>query len=240
MKIAKVMVLTSLLFVGANANGFCGNGVKDLTEQCDPTDSKHRGWGNRGCDENCNALKKDGECDENFYFKLRRGRSYAFKNSFTNIFDKTIKIKNKLSSFNRYVYKKEQANYNNSSIFPIFIPTEEMKERKGIVYQGEKIEYTKSTSKTRYHIVNYPHTRNIKNFFLKYNLQFVKLINYKEKGYFIHTTCSHYEITRCGDGIKDWYKETDGTKIYEACDPNDLNKEGWGKNGCDNSCQPKN
>jgi hypothetical protein len=49
-----------------------------------------------------------------------------------------------------------------------------------------------------------------------------------------HTEYQPYEITWCGDGIKDNYTENFGNKdtINEVCDPNDSLKLWWGNGGC--------
>ena len=60
-----------------------------------------------------------------------------------------------------------------------------------------------------------------------------KIINNKEKGYFIETTCDKYKITWCGDGVTDNYIETDGNHVFESCD--DGNKKSG--DGCSSSCQ---
>jgi len=62
------------------------------------------------------------------------------------------------------------------------------------------------------------------------------MINGKEHGYFYHTTCVNYEVTRCGDGIVDKYIERGGFKINEACDDGN-NKSG---DGCSSTCQLEN
>ena len=240
MKLTKIILLISGLILGASANSLCGNGVKDLNEACDGSDSKHVGWGSLGCDENCKSVEAEESCQQTFYFKLRHGRSYGFGMYFFNKTDVPIKIKNKPSVFNSYVYKSEQGDYNKDTLFPIFIPTEIIKKKKGIINPGKYTKYIKSTEETRYPIITYPRYRSLENFVLKYKLSYTKLINHQEKGYFIHNTCAYYEITRCGDGIKDWYTETDGTEIHEKCDPNDPKHKGWGQKGCSNSCTPKN
>jgi len=97
----------------------CGNGVKDTKEQCDPSDTKHIWWGNKGCSEICKTLTGP-SCDQQFNYKLRQGRWYTFWDYMFNKTDTDIKIK---QVTNKNVYKSEQGDYNKSSSWPYFNKT---------------------------------------------------------------------------------------------------------------------
>jgi len=47
----------------------------------------------------------------------------------------------------------------------------------------------------------------------------------------------NYEVTWCGDGIKDNYITDLGKSINEECDPMDRTKNNWGTGGCSTQCK---
>jgi hypothetical protein len=70
-------------------------------------------------------------------------------------------------------------------------------------------------------------------------MQYQEWINNSRSARKTHIENQPYEITWCGDGVKDNYTDSaTGDRIRETCDPADSSKSGWGTGGCSNSCQP--
>ena len=223
MKLTKIILLISGLLLGANANSSCGNGVKDLLEECDATDSTQIGWGNQGCNEKCKAIHGK-ECSQTFEYELRHGKKYKFADKLKNTSSVPIKIKKTSNSF------IEKRDFNGKNTRPKFQYTTWFKNKKFILQPKEKGQYIKSINDYAivYHPKKFIGRRDYKDIIIKYTRKFTKLIEGKEKGYFITTSCATYAITWCGDNILD--------SDYETCD--DGNKKSG--DGCSSTCQLEN
>lgn len=182
--------------------------------------------GNKGCSETCIA-QTGSTCDKVFTHTLRHGRSYNFANTFINNSNTPLKIQKSKVNF------EERKDFNGASTTPTFRASNWIKDKNYIFNRFEQGSLLESI--TRYAISYYPKYRQTDfiDIIIKYTTSMSKIINNKEKGYYIETTCDKYKITWCGDGTIDNYIETDGNHVFEACDDGN-NKSG---DGCSSTCQ---
>ena len=210
------------LVLGANANSLCGNGIKDLNEGCDYTDESHDSWGNKGCGITCKPIKGK-KYDKILKRTLRKGKKYSFDNTYSNKKNNPIKIK----KFNYKVL--EEYDLNGDKILPKFIWTPALRSRNYIINSKESMKILISKDNSQYAIVYNPPIRSYDNFIIEYTISHTNIINGKEVGYYTHVDYVKYEVSWCGDGIKDF-------KYNESCD--DGNRKSG--DGCSSTCQLEN
>ncbi len=146
----------------------------------------------------------------------------------------------------RFIFD-EQGDFNDEEN-PDFKPTSWIMNKSTVVKKGDKGVWLKATKE--YPIINKPLVRKKNNLKTIYEMQYLNKTNGYKNGNWItkssidnlqkHYTCKYYEVTWCGDGIVDNYKDASGEQISETCDPQDPNKLNWGNNGCSLSCKPIN
>lgn len=213
--------------LGVYSNQTCGNGSKESFEECDPADKTHNGWGDKGCSESCVALHGL-TCDKVTESKLRHGYTYSFSFKALNKKSVPIKVKNVNVNF------QERKNFNGESTTPFFRFESWFEKSNRILRENVKNVKVLKSVKNNYGIVYHPHQRrtNFDDIEINYTLKSTKLMNGKEKGYFLHTTCDKYKITWCGDGVRDNYTERSGRHIFEECDDGNKNSG----DGCSSTC----
>ena len=160
-------------------------------------------------------------CDSTFYGTLRQWKQYTFYDDFNaNSSDKWL--------WNRAWEYTEEYDYNNSSSFPSFNWTTQLKNADYKVAKNTTMTVIEADSK--YPILSVPASRSYNNFVIKYTLTYSTDEAGKNK--YTHTECKYYQISRCGDGVVD-------SSYGETCDPKDTSKSWWWNGGCDvSTCKP--
>jgi len=160
--------------------------------------------------------------------KLRHWYGYNFSDIFNNKTDYLTQI-NQV----RYDFITDW-NYNGWSA-PTFDYPQSLKDAKNLIqaHTSAKILYS-----TRYDINYKPISRKKNNIEIIYTTDYTEKHGSNYPADYVkttwHTEYQPYEITWCGDGVRDNYTDYYSSKlIKEECDPNDPNKVGFGKNGCD-------
>jgi len=163
--------------------------------------------------------------------KLRYGKAYYFGDIYHN------------NSTNEYYLRETKAkiiepgDYNKWAN-PWFQSTAAIDAMKGYVPAKTSVKILQSNPDF-YYVQAVPVQRKKDNLSVIYNVwQYEKVwSNWIDRGW--HSEYQPYEITWCGDGVRDNYMDDiHGEKVYETCDPNDVNKVGFGSGGCSNTCQP--
>ena len=140
-------------------------------------------------------------CDQTFYGTLRHNKQYTFYDDFSaNSSDKWL--------WNWEMDYSEEYDYNNSSSFPQFGWTSDIKNADWKVAKNTSMTVLEAGS--AYPILSVPASRSYDNFFLQYTLTYSTDEAGKNK--YTHTECKYYEVSRCGDGVVD-------TSYGETCDP---------------------
>ncbi len=141
-----------------------------------------------------------------------------------------------VSDFNGSTFSERHGDYNGANN-PNFGFTSSFlaKEKQVNPYTSERA----FESKSGYSINFHPNVRKFDNLFIKYQMQYYTWEWTEWSWVKTHIENQPYEITWCGDGVKDNYiDQYSWNQIYETCDPNDSSKSGWGTGWCSNSCQP--
>lgn len=160
---------------------------------------------------------------------LRYGYSYNFFDNYTN----NNSYRHQVSGLPQVSYT-EQYDYNASTSFPAFGWSTVLQNQGYQIPGGTTIRAVEAAS--IYSILGVPATRSADNFMIRYTLNY-----YAEQtpgqwyGPYTHVECQPYEISWCGDGVRDTLTSP---AINEVCDPNDPTRAGWGNGGCDTACQP--
>jgi len=224
---------------------WCGDGIKDIfldkgikkydiKEECDPADPSKESWGTGGCSTSCTKVqipKKFESCESTFNRKLRHGNSYQFTDYFINNSNMTLHFDEYFMNFDEI---ESHGNFNAGNN-PSINFTKRFIDKDYILRPSESI-VTAITNKN-YPITHRPVIRSFDNLKIEYLAKYYEVKNNgKYVGPFFHSTCVNYEITSCGDGIKDNYTEQGGKHIFEECDDGN-NKSG---DGCSNTCQLEN
>lgn len=50
--------------VNTTPEPYCGDGIVNNGETCDPQDSSHAGWGTNGCSTSCKPVTKEPSCGD--------------------------------------------------------------------------------------------------------------------------------------------------------------------------------
>ena len=165
--------------------------------------------------------------------KLRLGNSYYFNNIINAKEDMYI------GGESKWTFKEEEKNGDyNGGKNPKFKETNWLKNKKFILQKNEIGSIFKT--ETPYQIKWTPKKRGKDNLNIKYDTEYYTKDNkgkWNKKSNWM-SSCFNYEITWCGDGIKDVFLD-EGIKKYninEECDPADPTKESWGTGGCSSSC----
>jgi len=134
-------------------------GVKDLGEECDATDSKHMGWGNKGCNENCKQ-EHGRTCDQTFYYKMRYNYKYRFLADHHNNGNFDIKMKGKKISF-----RENHGNLDGKKLIVNLDWYDKLKAKNFIIKANTKVLAIKANDKNLYSVSYYPsggrHDNNI-------------------------------------------------------------------------------
>jgi len=163
--------------------------------------------------------------------KLRHWYTYNFYDV-VNAQSKYIYV----SDYNWSTFSERNGDYNGWSN-PLFGFTDSFLARNKQVnpYTSEKAFESKSWYSINYH----PLVRKSDNLFIKYQMQYYTWEWTQRSAVKTHVENQPYEITWCGDGIRDNYVDQySWNTISETCDPADPNRVGWGTGGCSNACQP--
>ncbi len=150
-------------------------------------------------------------CDQVFPVEqLRHGYSYTFWDDYKN----NNTYKHQVYDLPSVVYA-EQYDYNGSTSFPSFGWSAGLIAQGYQINPGQKLRAVDASSS--YPIIYRPATRNADNLILRYTLQyFAQNAGTDWTGPYTHVECQPYEITWCGDGVKD-------TDEGETCDDGTLN-----------------
>ena len=169
---------------------------------------------------------------ENFpSIKLRHGYGYTFSQNFIT--------ENTRVGLNRITCKlTETGNYNGEKE-PNCDWTNKFRNLKFKIDINSSIKVAEY--KSPYHITFHPIKRKKDNLNIQYTIKYYFLVSNKVLGPNYLITNQPYEITWCGDGIIDQYKDKySNNYIKEICDPKDLKKLNWGSIGCSSKCTPIN
>ena len=164
-------------------------------------------------------------CDLNFTWKMRKGFSYNFSDTFTNPSNKDIKVE----EVKVHIY--EESDFNNSSNLPSFSFTDWANSKNNILNPWDN--WVLIESDNSYQVLSNPNSKNWENFKITYTAKYFYKTNswdFSDWPHY-HTECKDYSVSWCWDWIVDW---------EETCDINDSSKKNWGTNGCNNLCEPDN
>jgi len=157
--------------------------------------------------------------------KLRHGYEY----NFYDIFDAgsyKLWINDVFTTFSENVWDL------NWGTNPSFVWADEIKNKNFIINPNTSVKTIDSDKK--YQVFYKPTARKINALEIIYDTKYYREVSWKWQWPIRHTEYQPYEITWCGDGVRDNYTDYYSSKlIKEECDPNDPNKVGFGKNGCD-------
>lgn len=152
--------------------------------------------------------------------KLRKGHEYRLFLAYENTTDKKIQL-------NKFEVSFTESGNINGKDNPKFHWTNEVESKNFVLLPGEEIKIIETDN--LYDILHNPVNRKFDNIFIIYKI--LQRIKDQEPPETI-THLQTYEITWCGDGIRDNYVDPTGFSVSEECDPNDPHKEGWGHKGC--------
>lgn len=171
--------------------------------------------------------------ETNYYKKIRLGESIHINNTFSNKSNYLVGINPKKSS----IFFHEKGGDINDGVNPKIIISDELKKVKYKISNGQNIKIF--TTNEAYKIKLHPKKRAKDNLFMQYNMAFHKKKK-QSKGWwgpYMRKDNLYYEVTWCGDGIKDNYTTDSGKLINEECDPMDKTKENWNGNLCSTECK---
>jgi len=219
---------------------WCGDGIKDnyiesngrkINEECDPADLQKESWGTGGCSTSCTKIqipKKFETCKNTFNRKLRVGYSYQFGDKFSNNTNISLHFNEYFMNFDE---TKNHGDFN-AGKNPTIKFTKKFKNKNYILRPKESM--STAVIDKPYSVIHPPVSRSFDNLKIEYLAKYYEVKNNgKYVGPYFHSTCINYEITTCGDGIKDNYIESNGRKVNEECDDGNT-KSG---DGCSSTCQ---